>query len=123
MFEIGGEIAGTGGQSVGVVTITVAEDAISLADASAHVTGIAVGRTAAGNTIVAHVERGAKTVAGVISSVGATATVSFQSDAALAAVVVFIDTDSAGNTVRLRVTGVAIETIDWDGSLRLSLRS
>lgn len=101
-----------------------------LASAAASNTGVAfdncavsvraqlTGYTAAGNTATVQMAAAFKRVAGTLSQVGVTVNLmALQADAALATAVPTID--ASGTTIRVRVTGVAGQTINWLASLEV----
>lgn len=103
-------------QTVGVTTTTVLE--MPLVDGcSYHITASVVGRATDGSTITANRFAGAKRVSGTASLVDVVVSLITATDLSLSGSVITMDVDDTAKTIRVRVTGVALTTIDWWGKI------
>lgn len=107
-------------QTTDAATVTTVATYTMLAGTTGYAIFRLVGRDAAGNCASAERAAGTKDPAGTVTVSGtATNLVTFAngSDAALSTCV--MTTDGTGNTLRLRVQGIAATTIDWFGTIEI----
>lgn len=117
-------IPGTSTTTVNIATSTIATIDLSAPgfigsiNAGLHVKGYLIG-TDGTNTVTCECARAYSRISGTLTALGAgiTSIVPMIGDAALVASVAILD--ASGTSIRLRVTGVALITITWQGYLEL----